>query len=97
MCDDLANMVQLQWQKANSKLIPPITVGHRSVSRRIQTKWMKVNRLSSFKYSEQAKKEMTAELDTLCDITVCTKHPIYLCESSQSKCTGCDLKAHINV
>ena len=94
MCDDLANMVQIQWQKANSKFIPPITVGHRSVSRRIQTKWMKVNKLSSFKYSEQAKKEMTAELDTLCDITVCTKHPIYLCESSQSKCTGCDLKAH---
>ena len=54
---DLAPLVEQQWQKANGKFVPPLTVSTRRVEKKIEDLWEKVKAVAygRGKASERAK------------------------------------------
>ena len=93
LCSDLSYEIITQWRKANPKFEPPITIKEKSLTNRLITKWKRITNVANGLASESTAETAISELDSLCDICVCS-HEIVLCPN-HGDCSGCVYKAHV--
>ena len=94
---ELAVLIQLQWQKSNPKFSPPVTIQEYSLIKKLQKLWVKVEDVALKRGRAGGRKKTMDMLDQLLDITTCP-HKILLCNDPGSDCKGeqaCKVKAHI--
>ena len=93
----LAPLVQEQWKMSNAKFCPPVTITQKSLVRKLETLWKRVEGVAKGKPARKGDQEKIPELlDKLVDITTCP-HQILFCSEAGSDCPGkdCRYKAHI--
>ena len=94
---ELAVLIQLQWQKSNPKFSPPVTIQEYSLIKKLQKLWIKVEGVALKRGRKGERRKVMAMLDQVLDITTCS-HKILLCDEAGSECKGkkaCKVKAHI--
>ena len=95
LVEELAEFVSRQWQKSNSNFIEPVTIGKRSIEKKIRRKWDGLIDVINGRTSANLKQLRLDELDKIFDIVSC-KHPIFLCGEEGSNCDRCEVGAHIS-
>jgi hypothetical protein len=97
MAKELVMLVEAQWQKANAKFVPPVTISKKQMEDKILVLWNKVLGLAQGRGKTAENYKIQESLDQLFDIVKC-KHTIILCREPFSCCSDakCKLGAHIS-
>jgi len=93
---ELVSLIEAQWQKANPKFCPPVTIKQDSIEKKLSKLWKRVNEVAQNRVKKAEKEKVLDLLDKLFDITVC-HCTIKLCGDPGSKCKDmkeCKLAAH---
>ena len=94
---ELATLVSAQWRKANAKFCPPVTINEKSLTRRLERNWTKVESVAWGKANVKDTTDIMTKMDKVLEITLCS-HTILLCNNPESGCTSeteCLNQAHI--
>ena len=98
--DIIAQLVPLivaQWQIANAKFTPPVTIKEKSIRTKVERLWWMVEEVKRGRAGKGLRKKVELLLDKLVDITTCP-HTIHLCNEPGSGCQDikkCKVQAHI--
>ena len=97
LSEKLAGEVTTIWCSSNPQFVPPVVSSSKSLADRISIAWKKFQSICHGRENKKTADTWTAKLDKLFDITIC-RCSIFLCEESESQCSGsnCSAGAHIN-
>jgi len=97
---EVTPLVLAQWQRANAKFVPPVTITEKSLRQKLEKLWRRVDEVAKGRgkgINKREKEKVMDLLDKLIDVTTCP-HTILSCSEEGSGCGDmkeCKVKAHV--